>query len=56
MSDQADYHRARAAQELTQAANASDKATAKLHQELAKFHNAAVSKLERSALRVVIDR
>jgi hypothetical protein len=56
MSDQADYHRARAAQELAQAANTSDKSAAKLHNELAKFHKAAVLKLERTTLNIVTDR
>ena len=55
MSIQADYHRDRVEQELAKAASASDKIIAKLHRELAKFHQLAAMRLDRPTLRIAID-
>jgi hypothetical protein len=55
MTEQAEYHRARAAQELAQAEKATDRAAAHLHRELAKFHKQAVLRLDRSTLKIATE-
>jgi acetyl-CoA carboxylase alpha subunit len=52
-----EYHTARAEQELAQAEKAENKATAKLHNELAKFHQQAAARAnDRPTLGIVVEK